>query len=396
MRIRPSFFRNVVKLYIGGMGLRGDGYPNAARTVALLRRQDDIEVIDCGRWLPEDLHLWKVFRMPRWRALRWLVSLTLGNLRSLLLVCARIRSAPGPVYVPYPGVFFLLLVSLLPRRWRPACIVDSYISIWDSMFRDRAAGKARSGASKILKRLESRALRAATVVLVDTEANRDVYIAEFCLDPANVRSIPLAIDEERFLASSRSFTAERNSVRVLFVGTLIPLHGIQIVLDALAQLLDDTRFEFRLIGDGQQADRITDFIRTYPSARVTWIREWCTLDRITEEIADADICLGVFGGEGKAARVLPFKLYMYLAGGRAIISQPWLSTPQGAPFPPIETSNPDPAQLSTAIRRLADDPERRARIGRSAAEYYGYWLANSRVVEVWHQVLDGLNAQSRR
>ncbi len=64
-----------MKLYVGGLGLRGDGYPNSARTVRLLEQQADIEIVHCERWLPVDLHLWKLARMPRWRALRWLLVL---------------------------------------------------------------------------------------------------------------------------------------------------------------------------------------------------------------------------------------------------------------------------------------------------------------------------------
>src|SRR5258706_12827529 len=49
----------IMRLHIGGLGLRGDGYPNAARTVALLRQSKAFEVVECGSWLPEDFHLWK-------------------------------------------------------------------------------------------------------------------------------------------------------------------------------------------------------------------------------------------------------------------------------------------------------------------------------------------------
>jgi glycosyltransferase involved in cell wall biosynthesis len=385
-----------VKVYIGGLGLRGDGYPNAARTLALLEQQADIEIVNCGRWLPEDLHLWKLARMPRWRTLRWLLILIFGNLRSLLRVCARARIAPGVLYVPYPGVFFLFWLSLLPRGWRPACIVDSYVSIWDSMFRDRAAAKAPGVASAMLKWIEARALRTAAVVLVDTQANRDIFIADFGLDPARVRSLPLAIDEDRFTAAPPFAHRTDARVRILFVGTLIPLHGIAVVLDAFARLADDASLELRLIGNGQQADRVAAFIDANPTARIHWIREWCSLDRIAAEIADADICLGVFGGEGKAARVLPFKLYMYLARGRAIVSQSLLSTPQDVPFPPIEAiSEPLAAELADAIRRLATDPERRERMGREAAAYYRHWLANSRVADDWREMLARLDPQAK-
>jgi glycosyltransferase involved in cell wall biosynthesis len=378
-----------VKLYVAGLGLHGDGYPNASRTVALLRECADLEVVDCGGWLPESLHLWKLAQMPRWQALRWLLVLVFGNLRSLLRVLVRIRAARGLVYVPYPGVFFLFWVSLLPRGWRPVCIVDSYISIWDSAFRDRSVAQLRSLVARIVKWFEARALRAAAMVLVDTDVNRDVFMAEFGLEADKVRSLPLAIDEGRFIAVAESPVKRSvTPIRVLFVGTLIPLHGIDVMLDGLARLADDARFEFRLLGDGQQAKLVADFMAAHPSARITWVRKWCTLDEIATEIAAADICLGVFGGECKAARVLPFKLYMYLAAGRAIVSQSLLSTPQGIPFPPIEVlAQYQGVDLAAAIQRIADHPARREHMQREAAAYYRRWLSNVRVMDAWREVL---------
>lgn len=378
-----------MKLYVGGVGLAGAGYPNAARTIELLERQSDIEVIQCGRWLPPDLHLWKLARLPRWRALRWILVLVFGNLASLFRVCVRNWRTPGPVYVPYPGLFFLFWASLVPNRWRPACIVDSYISVWDSMFRDRAADSSRTVVARALKRAEARALRAATLVLVDTEANRKLFVQEFGLDAANIRSLPLAIDEEQFTAAPQPSGPEGGSrIRVIFVGTLIPLHGIGVVLDALLPLLDDPRLEFRLIGSGQQAEQVAEFMEQHPDARVTWVRDWCALDRIASEIAASDICLGVFGGDGKAARVLPFKLYMYLACGRAIISQAGLSTPEGVPPPPIEAlDSADGPRLADAIRQMADQSSRRRELQGEAAAYYRRWLSNACVATAWQTIL---------
>src|SRR5690606_3408627 len=110
------------------------------------------------------------------------------------------------------------------------------VSLWDSMFRDRLAGSAEGLASRMLRCFERRSLRAATLVLADTEANRRQLIADFALAPDRVRSIPLAIDEQPFRSRAGSVAAPGRPGRVLFVGTLVPLHGIEVVLAAAAML----------------------------------------------------------------------------------------------------------------------------------------------------------------
>jgi glycosyltransferase involved in cell wall biosynthesis len=377
-----------VRLYVAGLALRGDGYPNAARTLALLRETTNIEVIECGRWLPESMHLWKLARISRWRAGWCLLELITGNLLSLIRVMHRIRRMPAQVYVPYPGIFFLGWVSLLPHRWRPRCIADTYISIWDSLIRDRGNARQGSWTSRGIKWLERRALQAAELVLVDTQANREFLVEAFELDAKRVRSLPLAIEERYFTSSTQAVRTDGGRLRVLFVGTLIPLHGVPTILDAMRELLSDPRFEFRIVGDGQLAGQVEKFVFEHPSAAITWVREWCSLDRIASEVAAADICLGVFGGEQKAARVLPFKLYMYFASGRPVISQSKLSTPAGVPSPPIEAISPgDAADLVEAICRLGSDASLRQQLADASGTYYRTWLANSCVSEAWQHLL---------
>jgi glycosyltransferase involved in cell wall biosynthesis len=378
-----------VRLYVGGLGLHGDGYPNAARTIQLLERLPGLEIVNCGKWLPKTWHLWKITQMPRMQAFRCLLSLVFGNLRSLLVISVRTQRAPGPVYVPYPSVFFLFWASFLPARWRPECIVDAYISIWDSLVRDRSGARLESLFSRTLKWIEGRGLRAAAVVLVDTQASEDLMVAQFDLQPSKVRSIPLAIDESSlWKPSNHALPICQKKIKILFVGTLIPLHGIDVILSAIELLLLDSRFEFRIIGSGQLQGSLENFIQLHQGPSIIWIREWASLSKIAEEIKSADICLGVFGGNGKAGRVLPLKMYMYLALGRACISQSSLSTPAGVAIPPIVAIAPSNAgALATAISELADDPAKRNHLAQAGYVFYKQNLGNSRVTTKWLELL---------
>lgn len=371
-------------LIVAGVALQGDGYPNAKQTISLLRRSGLYVVDDRAHWLPSGMHLWRIGRGSIARRGVLALHLALCGFIQAVRITLHAGRKTALVYVPYPAPLMLWWLSFLPRSWRPRCIADAYISIWDSMYRDRNREQVAGLLSRLVKRFEVRALRAAHLVLVDTEANVDQVSNDFLIPPCQIRSLPLAIDEAPFLAIQPRGNAAQGRVRVLFVGTMIPLHGIEVVLEAVHALRDDPRIEFRLVGDGQLGGQVEHALRECGNARVTWLRGWQPLDVIAREIADADICLGVFGGSKKAARVLPFKLYMYFAAGRAVISQEALSTPAGVPYPPIEPVDPlDPGGLSSAILRLLNEIERGEARGHAEREYYRHWISAAQLSAGW-------------
>lgn len=381
------------QLIVAGLRASGSGYPNADQTLKLLSRDGLVVIRDLGKPLSPGLHLWTLRTLSTHRKLLALIKLGLGNLLSLMRVVAAVRGRKTPVYVPYPSLFFMWLASWMPASMRPHCIVDAYISIWDTMFRDRDRTNGNSRASRWVKRIEARALRAAAMVLVDTQANKTCLIDDFGLDRDRVLSLPLGIDEDAFLAvPPRPRDGEDDVVRVLFVGTLIPLHGVSVILAAMRRVLNDPlqrdRFHFRFIGDGQLGPLLEEFVAHHDPRHVSWVREWRPLQAIASEIGDADICLGVFGGEGKASRVLPFKLYMYLAAGRAVISQAAMSLPGSAPPPPVVlVESADEAALENALTVLAMDRGRRHRLAEDGRAYYRNWLSGGRVLDAWRQLL---------
>ena len=380
------------RLRVGGVALGGSGYPNAAETIALLKRNSEWIVYDHAKWLPPETRLWRIAQDPWPRRVGSMIRLALSGCAQALVV-AMTTHKDEKVYVPYPAPLTLWWLSFLPRRWRPTCIADAYISIWDSMFRDRGTDSKGSPISKAIRRFEGRSLRAAELVLVDTEANRLQLTGDFGLEPERVRSIPLAIDDRPFSALDGA-PAGTNRVRVLFAGTLVPLHGIEVILAAMTRLANDPGIDFRLIGDGQQHALVEEFLEDVNPTNVTWIRHWLSLDELALEVERADICLGVFGGNGKASRVLPFKLYYALAAGRAIITQSEYSLPEGAPPLPAAgvagTSVEERGdRLAAEIRSLSENVEMRISLAVSARRYFNANLSGDAVLTAWNRIIDG-------
>lgn len=375
------------EIFVGGLRVTGSGYPNASNTLRVLEEHQIARIVDLGEVLPEGIHLWQLSRLPVLKRVSAALRIFFSNMRSAFRVLKRYRGDDW-VYVPYPAAPFLFIISFLPRRLRPRCLADAYISLWDSSFADRKSHGRLAGA--LIRRFESRALRAASIVLVDTAANQQYLCKVLNLSANRVVSLPLAIDSAKF-TNLPAYRPRGGALEVCFIGTMIPLHGIDVILEAARLLGERSDVHFLLIGDGQVSNRIREL--GTERSNLTWRRDWLTIDQIADALARADICLGVFGGQQKAARVLPFKLYYALAAGRPIISQELMSVPAESPIPPLITVDTSRGialaaqELADAVLKLATSEELRIELAAAASQYFDRHLSDAVIAESWRRLL---------
>ena len=273
------------------------------------------------------------------------------------------------VYVPYPAVLTLWFFSLLPRpRSAVALAADCLLSLYDTVALDRKLLAADSLAAKLLLRMEARAFAAADMIFVDTEGNARHYANLTGLDNDKFVVLPLCMNERDFRAL-RSAPRPAKKTTLLFCGSFVPLQGVEVIVKAAASLRDRGDIRFKFVGDGQTADEVADLIASLRLDNIDWRRDWVDTPAMLREYAEADICLGVFGGTEKAARVWPYKNYQAMAAAKPLISM------ETDAFGPVKTNPPcylavpaaDHAALKTAIMELADGAARRHRLGIQAA-----------------------------
>jgi glycosyltransferase involved in cell wall biosynthesis len=159
---------------------------------------------------------------------------------------------------------------------------------------------------------------------------------------------------------------------VLFHGSYLPLHGIDVILHAAARLNARQDVVFRLVGRGPGYDRITSLAGEL-GLRNLEFRDFVPLADLPAMIAGADICLGGhFGTSDKALRVIAGKTFQDIAMGRTTIvgdtqaNHELLTHGEDAWFVPPS----DPDALAAAVARLADEPDLRSRIGSAAARTF--------------------------
>ncbi len=159
------------------------------------------------------------------------------------------------------------------------------------------------------------------------------------------------------------------AITVFQYGKWSPMHGAGTVLSA-ADLLRGEPIRFVLAGEGQLSAELRSDIARRGLANIEWLGA-LTMDELRDRTLASDVCLGVFGGSDKAARVVPNKVYDALACGRPVVTadtagiREALHDGEDALLVPAG----DAAALAGALVRLLDEGER-ARLGAAALATY--------------------------
>ena len=222
------------------------------------------------------------------------------------------------VLVPYLGQFDVLVLWPFARLKGKPIVWDMFLSLYDTVVNDRKTTGKRSLSAASLKALEWLACRAATRVVLDTKAHADHIARLFSLKEGRTEAVPVGAETDVFPRQSRT-APQDGPTKILFYGQLIPLHGIETILDA-ALSPRGRAHDWHIIGKGQESARVAERLAQTDAPHITH-DAWLAYDRLIDAIADSDVCLGIFGSSEKAACVVPNKVYQCLAAGRTVITR---------------------------------------------------------------------------
>lgn len=273
------------------------------------------------------------------------------------------------VFVGYIGHIDMFPARLLAwMRGRPI-VFDTFYSLYDTIVEDRGLYARGSGRARLLRIIDRWSCRLADLSLLDTWQHVDYYAREFRLDRSGFLSIPLGTDEKNFYP--REWPAEDGVLDVISYSSYIPLHGIDVQLDAAARLKDRSDIRFTFVGKGQLYPEMRARAEAAGLANVKFI-EWIPHAELVELIARADVCLGIFGRTEKAARVIPYKAYEALAMRKPLITGDSPASRDGLVNGETALLTPmgDPDGLAAAIARLAGDEGLRRKISEGGHAFF--------------------------
>ena len=294
-----------------------------------------------------------------------------------LRLLARPRTDFDAIMVGYPGHFDVPRAKRVARG-RPL-VFNPLVSLADTFVSDRGRFRHGSFASRVLLTVDRRALRRSTLVVADTEAHAD-FLARLGGIPRERVAVCLVGAEERIFEPG---WAPPQRFEAVFVGKLIPLHGVETILEAAALAPE---IPFRIVGSGQ----LEGLLATRP-ANVDWV-PWVDYERLPGVLHDAGCALGIFGTSDKASRVIPNKAFQALACATPLVTadtpaaRELLVDRESALLVPAG----NPTALADAVRALAADPELQVHLSGGGLYTYQQRASEAVLGQRWRALLEGL------
>ena len=341
-------------------------YPRNAQVISALRGAG-VEVVE------HHVSVWEG-RRDKWRA---------GAAAAARLGVAEVRLLRRPreqfdaLVVGYPGHLDLAAARRVAAG-RPI-VFNPLVSLSDTFVADRGRFAASSAACRALLAIDRHALRAASLVVADTEAGAD-FLADLAGIPPNRVEVCFVGAEERVFSPGWE---PAEPFEALFVGKLIPLHGLETVLEA-ARLAPGLRF--KVVGSGQLETLLLE--RPSNVEHVPWVE----YERLPDELRRAGCALGIFGTSEKARRVIPNKVFQAIACGTPIVTA---DTPAARELLADRESamlvQPGDAEaLAAAVTRLAEDRDVARRVADGGLAAYRTRASERVLGERWRGLIESV------
>lgn len=267
------------------------------------------------------------------------------------------------VVVAFPGHTVVWLARLLFGK---NIIFDAFVSLYNSEVEDRKSVPPWHPRALYYWLLDFFSCRMAQKILLDTNAHISYFVERYHIQKNKFIRVFVGTTPKDFYPIAH---VRKNNGKFIahFHGTFIPLQGIEYIVRAAKLLEDDNEVVVRIIGTGQEYERVHDVAERLGVRNIEFIGR-ASLHDLNSYINDADVCLGIFGDTNKTPLVIPNKVYEAFACGKPVITA---DTPamreitddgKGAVLIPCA----DVEAISFAIRKLKNDAVFREHLGNTA------------------------------
>ena len=302
-----------------------------------------------------------------------------------LIKAHRQTPAYDVMLIGYPGQFDAWLGRRLAHgRGKPVAL-DILMSL-HLVAEERGLTTAHPNTGRLIYRLEHAGLRQPDLLIAENTEYGGYIAGKYRLPADRFRFVPHGADETVF--HPRPLRPPDDHFRITYHGGYLPSHGMDTILGAAALLKDDPGIRFHFFGSGPEKERIVRQAGEWALPNVTF-HGFVSQDELLDSLAQAHICLGVFGTTRQAQFTIQNKVWEGLAMGRPVVSgdSPTIraALADREEIYLIERNNP--AALAAALLEARDNPAKRERI---AATGHARYLAGNSIPAIGRQMKDAL------
>jgi len=294
-------------------------------------------------------------------------------------------------FVGYMGHFLVLYLRLFTKK---PIVFDFYLSIFDMMCNDRKLYKPNSLLGRLTYRIEQKSLQKADFVIVDTHKLIETLSNEYGIPKEKFVRVPLTINEEN--VKPQKVERYKPQFTVLYVGSYIPLHGTEVIIEAakiLQEQGDDTLF--LMIGKGPDLEKCQTLAASYKLNNIEF-KGFMSLEELNYYYNAADINLGLFSVGERANSVVLNK-----TNDSFRVGKPHLTLKTDA-MQEAFVDNEDiffvednrPETLAARILEIKRNPALIKRVGEQALVSYDKKLSNAKAKEIMHNSIFSVLAAS--
>jgi glycosyltransferase involved in cell wall biosynthesis len=289
--------------------------------------------------------------------------------------------------IGYPGQIDAFLGRRLAHaRGRPVAL-DILMSL-HLVAEERGLIAAHPTTGRLIFRLERSGLRRPDLLIAENPEYGGYIADKYKLPPERFRFVPHGADEAVF--HPRPLSPPDDQFRVTYHGGYLPSHGMDAIIGAADLLRDRPDVRFHFYGSGPEKARIVGRAEALALPNVTF-HGFVSQDELLDSLAQAHVCLGVFGTTRQAQFTVQNKVWEGLAMGRPVISgdSPTIRAALADRQEVYLVERDDPQALAGALCELRGDPQLRERI--AAAGHRRYLVGNS-TVAIGRQMKEALEA----
>ncbi len=325
-------------------------------------------------------------------------KITGGRARSILryiempfkLIVARLKYQPDVFIIGFRAdeIFWLMYPTMIGKKK----IFDEFVNIHDWFTAEHNWFSASSVLARILDNYMHWVMNQNDIILTDTSAHAQLASKVFNTPISKFRPIPVATDEEIFYP--RVAKQNNQKFEIFFPGNMLPLHGLEVILEALKQILLTTSSVHVTLAGGRgkrtMLKRINSFIHDNDLQRKITYLPWIDYKKLPNYISKADLCLGgPFGVTSQASRVIPGKTFQFLAMAKAAVigknsAHKYFVDKQNC----LIVKRGDPKALAGAVKWAIANRNQLEKIGLEGNKLYSKYYSVKVVTKELQSILD--------